>query len=380
MTAYDVAESLLTYLGGSPDGVTHGDIRRAITAALREIPTLHDWTAFVMVGRLFLNAPYSTGTIEYDHTGGTYERQMTLTDGTWPTWIERAYIRIGLVAYYVDRRISDTVITLDANINPGADIAAETTYEAIQDSYLLPSDFSVGDRGLPENNWGGMEYMRPDQWLAYQRFSQSTSNSPRCYSFTGDPKNPGRLVFRIFPPPSEATTLDYLYHRKPRAVNVWEQSTGKVTTSSATVTLDGATFKAGHVGSILRVSDSATVLPTSIEGLAPYSEERTIIRLTSTTEAVVDDAFEQTHTSVTYRLSDPVDIEPSAMYNCFYAACIRHLCIARNRKELPDATANWRLALNLAKESDMRDNAVSRVRLGSPYMQRNIDMPLGPQS
>ena len=112
VTAWDLAEKLLSYLGGNPEERANADIRRAIIDAYREMPQLHNWTNYIAVGRIFCNASYSTGTVAYDHTGGSNERQLTLTDGVWPTWTDRGYVRIGLVNHYVDRRISDTVVTL----------------------------------------------------------------------------------------------------------------------------------------------------------------------------------------------------------------------------------------------------------------------------
>lgn len=380
ITAHDLQQRLMSYLGNNPDGATHADVNRCILDAYREMPGLHTWTYLLQIGRLFLNAGYDTGTIEYDHTGGTYERMMTLTDGVWPEWIARGYLRIGTVVSYVDQRISDTVITLDTTHNPGQDLDAETTYSAIQDSYQLPADFTVGDRGLPENNWGEMQYCRPQAWLAQQRFLQ-TSGQVYFYTFTADPKAAGRLAFRVFPPPDEFQTLDFLYRRKCRDLVTWDQTTGRATVSPASNVIDlsdGGTFTAQHVGSVIRLSSTARDQPGPPEGPNPYAVERTILRLVSSTQAQVDDVIDDAYVSVGYRISDPIDIEPTSMYNALYAASIRHLCFARNRKELADATATWRFALDLAKEADMRDGAADSASIGGQWRQRLASMPLGP--
>src|SRR6185436_16715414 len=363
VTAYDLVQRLLSYLGGNPDGPAHADIRRAILDAYREMPGLHAWTYFVQVGRIFVQTLYSTGTVEYDHTGGTYERMLTLTDGVWPTWAARGAVRINNITSYVDQRVSDTVLTLDSSQNPGADVDAETAYELVQDSYQLPIDFTVGDRGLPENCWGGMDYVRPADWLASTRYHAS-SGTPRIYTFTADPKAAGRLALRMAPAPPAFGTVDFIYRRRCRDIRVWEKTTGKasVTSGSSTITLSqGGTFTPNHVGSVIRLSDGATNAPTDLDGIYPYVVERTILQRISSTQAMVDDAVDTAYTSVAYRISDPVDVEPTGMYNALYTAALRWLCIGRNRKELSDATANWRFALELAKEADNRDESVRSV-------------------
>lgn len=361
VTAYDMVQRLLSYLGGNAEGPAHADLRRAILDAYRELPGLHAWTYFVQIGRLFLQPAYSTGTITYDHSGATYERQLTLASGTWPEWTARGAIQINGVTSFVDQRVSDTVLTLDATQNPGADVEAGTPYELVQDSYQLPIDFTVGDRGLPENCWGvGMNYVRPAEWLAARRYFARTGTS-FSYTFTADPKAAGRLALRLDPAPLSATTLDFIYRRRCRDIRIWEQTKGRasVTGGGNVITLtQGGLFAAAHVGSVIRLSDGAVNPPTDLDGLYPYVVERTILQRISSTQAMVDDAVDTAYSSVAYRISDPIDVEPTGMFNALYTAAIRWLCVARNRKELADATSNWRFSLDLAKESDARDGAI----------------------
>lgn len=373
VTAYDLVQRMISYLGGNPDGPAHADIRRAILDAYREMPGLHAWTYFVQIGRLFMQQPYSTGTITYDHTGGTYERQLTLVDGVWPDWAARGAIRINSVTSFVDQRVSDTVLTLDHSQNPGADVAAGTAYEIMQDSYQLPIDFTVGDRGLPENCWGvGMQYVRPAEWLAVRRYWARTGTSWN-YTFTADPKAAGRLALRLDPAPQTNSTLDFIYRRRCRDIRIWEQTKGRasVVGGGNVITLtQGGLFAAAHVGSVIRLSDGAVKPPTDLDGTDPYVVERTILQRISSTQAMVDDAVDTAYTSVAYRISDPIDVEPTGMYNALYCGALRWLCIGRNRTELDKATANWRFALDLAKEADYRDGAVEVAGRSSGFGYR----------
>lgn len=360
VTAYDLVNRLLSYLGGNPDAPAHADLRRAILDAYREMPGLHAWTYFVQIGRVFLNPAYSTGTVAFDLTGGANERQLTLAGGTWPTWAARGAVRINGITSFVDQRISDTILTLDATQNPGADVSSGTAYELVQDSYQLPIDFTVGDRGLPENCWGGMDYVRPAEWFSATRYYGSTG-TPRMYTFTSDPKAAGRLVVRIYPAAPAFGTLDFVYRRRCRDIKIWEQTKGRATVvaDSNTITLSqGGIIAPAHVGSVIRLSDGAVNPPTDLDGIYPYVVERTIIQRVSSTEAVVDDAIDTDYAAVAYRISDPIDVEPTAMYNALYTSAIRWLCIGRNRKELGDATTNWRFSLDLSKEADSRDGSL----------------------
>lgn len=376
VTAYDLVNRLLSYLGGTPDGPAHADLRRAILDAYREMPGLHAWTYFVQVGRVFLNPAYSTGTVTYDHAGGTYDKQLTLAGGTWPTWAARGAVLINGIMSFVDQRVSATVLTLDPSQNPGADVEAGTPYELVQDSYQLPIDFTVGDRGLPENCWGvGLSYVTPAQWLAVRRYFHQTGTAWH-YTFTSDPKAAGRLALRINPAPLIASTLDYIYRRRSRDIRIWEQTKGRasVTGGGNVVTLtQGGLFAAAHVGSVIRLSDGAVNPPTDLDGIYPYAVERTILQRISSTQAMVDDAVDTAYTSVAYRISDPVDVEPTAMYNALYTAAIRWLCVGRNRKELAEATSNWRFSLDLAKESDARDGSLQAPGGGMGYGYRPLE-------
>ena len=102
---------------------------------------VHDWSFLYTQDSISIEAPYSTGTIAFDYTGGTHELQVTLSGGTWPAWAIEGEIEISGVDYGVATRISDTVILLDSNNNPGEDVAASTSYSLHKDDYNLPDDF-----------------------------------------------------------------------------------------------------------------------------------------------------------------------------------------------------------------------------------------------
>lgn len=105
----------------------------------------HRWSFLHPITTLTTQAPYSTGTIVYDHTGGSNEREITLTNGTWPLWAADGSITISATTYAVLTRTSDSVILLADGDNPGADVASGTSFE------LGRQDMDLAD------NFGGVE-------------------------------------------------------------------------------------------------------------------------------------------------------------------------------------------------------------------------------
>ena len=116
--------------------------RGAIREAYQNVGMAREWTYLITQGRIDVVASYETGTITYDLTGGTYEYELTLATGTWPSWAR--YGRLEIDGYdnifKVAERKSDTVVTLEPNFEPGEDVAAGTTYELFRSVYTLPSD------------------------------------------------------------------------------------------------------------------------------------------------------------------------------------------------------------------------------------------------
>jgi hypothetical protein len=81
---------------------------------------------------------YSTGTIAYDHTGGTFERMVTLTGGSFPTLLAtNGAIQIAGTWYTIAAWVNGTTLQLNsgAGNNPGADVAGGTSYVANADPY-----------------------------------------------------------------------------------------------------------------------------------------------------------------------------------------------------------------------------------------------------
>lgn len=380
-TAYDVLQRLTDYAGSSGGAEIAREASRALLAGYREFATAHHWSYFYQHGRLNTNAQYTTGTVAYLQSSGTYPYQLTLTGGTWPSWAASGSLRIGTVTYDVATRVSDTVLTLDSVLTPATDLDAGTSYTLYQDTYTMPADFVAADQGFADISWGGMDYVHPSKWLQVTRYYYSASNTPRFYTFTGDPRNPGRICLRLFPFPDSSRTVDFVYQRRPRVINIISYTTGTATVASgttpSTVTGTSTVWTANMAGSILRLSADQANLPTGLEGATPYADERTIGVFTSATEVTVDVPLAADYTAVKYRISDPIDVEDGAMLNAFVRCCEKHLATQRTMKNLPLAEKAYLTALVQAREADSRSFATRVAGMGGPLRQRMATMPRG---
>lgn len=376
-TVTDMTSHLRDYLGTNVNNEAQRVLIRAIQAALRELANVRPWVYLTKRHRIFTNAPYSTGTVAFDYTGGSVERELTLTSGTWPTWAGNGTIAISNVTYDVFRRVSSSIVQLDSVISSAADISS-TSYTLYQDTYTMPADFVASDRAYAETSWGGMEYVQPNQWLQVTRYYRSSSDTPRYYTFMGSPRDSGRFCMRVFPYPDSAATIDVIYHRRPRQIYREKYETGTVTSSagSTTVTGSGTSWDSSMEGSVIRLSSSTSTLPTDLAGSSPYVVERTVKLVSSATSLTVEESIDTTYTGVKYQISDPIDIDDGAMLEAFYRCCEKHVAIMRRLKDADEVGRRYVEALIRAEEADSRSFAGRVAGAGYLGRQRLANMPI----
>jgi hypothetical protein len=388
-TFQDAIHLLLDYLGTNLSAEAPRDARRAAQNGLRELATAHRWSYFYKQGRIVTVAPQTTGTIAYTHTGATYERQLTLSGATWPSWAKYGALRIGDVTYEVEDRKSSTVLTLTDLTNPGADVAAGTKYTMFRDTYTLPVDFTAADEFRTSTGYYA-EYVHPHNWLASRTYPNS-SGYPWLYTITGDPAILNRLAARLYPYPDQVYTIDFVYQRQARPLRIDESKDGTVATTngSTTVTGTGTSWNSTMEGAVIRVNAIAANTATGPVESGPYGfdrstyyvHERRVVKVNGATSLDVDNALSETLSTAKYVISDPVDVEEGAMLNAFFRACERQVAMIRHTKDKPDAQALYAEALTLAKEADSRSFArrVATGGVGTWGSRRALEIqrPLG---
>ncbi len=355
LTYADFLDHVLAYAGTDAGVSASTRHRAAVQAAFKCFPGKHDWSYLWSVGRVLTSAPYSTGTVAYDHTGGAFERMLTLTTGTWPTWAASGFVVIDDVPYAVEARKSGTVLTLTENMNPGADVAALTTYEIRRDQYALPADFVACDEVVVNEVGSVLAWTHPRDWSSQRRVNTGPGQ-PQTFSLIGAANSPGQMRMTLYPAPDAEYAIDFLYRRQPRALRYADVNAGFATGSldGMTITGSGTTFLAAHVGSVIRLGSDNQEAPTGPRGNNPAVYEGTITGYTSATSLTVDAAMPQAFDAVKYTISDPADIEEIGMSEYLLRECEFQFRLLSRMKPTPEETPAYDRAYTMALEADNR--------------------------
>lgn len=335
---------------------------RAVLEAYTELPARRRWRYYWRPFTIPTVAQYNTGTIEYVYTGGAYERQVTLTSGTWPAAADTYALIISGARYGIEARKSSTVLTLRETDCPVSDLASGSSYYLVKDTYPLPAsvrnidylyDVAAPGRMLPQ--------VQPDSILRERRLVR-TSAVPLMYSVYRDEHYASGLALHFAPSCTSARTYQAYSQMLPQELTVLEETNGTVTVSSGGTTVTGTStnFTSNMVGAVLRFSSSGSVkIPTGLMGetdknrLEPYAMQRVIRSVTSTTELELEQAADAAYTGSGYRISSRIDIEPGAMRNAFLRACEAFFS-PQDRKGQEQRLAAYERALAHAMYADQR--------------------------
>ena len=360
-TYQDAVEHLLDIFDLDATDRNYRQCRRAVDETYRELPQRARWSYFDRRYTLETDAPYSTGTITFDLTGGTYERQLTLTGGTWPSWARFGRIQMTDAIYDVQERVSDTVLILSSRTSPDADFT-DQTYSINRIEYNLPADCRRVLRVYSQER----RYMIPIATIDQIRDSnlvESTTSTPWKVGINGSSTIYGRQAIVFNPCPSDERHFDVWYEIAPRPLTIMRESMGTITVSSgsATVTGTGTEFTSAMEGSLLRISSSATKEPTSPLGnrsdngaFNPAAHEARILRVSSSTSLLLETSVSSTYTDVKYVVSDPIEVEQTSMWTAFLRGAEYALSRMTNEKRLQERASDYVQAIRFAMEDDQR--------------------------
>jgi len=313
-TWYDTVVEILTSVGGSTATDRHLFLaKRAVIDALADMHAKYPWRHFTSLYDLATVASYATGTIAYDHTGGSSERLVTLTSGTWPSWAQYGVLLIDAKPYQVFRRLSDTTLQLEEGSNPGADVASGTSYTLFRECFTLPADFGAL---LQLDRLGTFDPMCVSpEYYGNAKVSQEFYGQPRMFMLQADRHLPGRMGFWFYPAPNAVENFRALYRRRPSVLTIYDtQAEGSVTAGERTVTVSGVTLTQAMVGGVLRFGTS-TQYPEPVGASEnQFAEEMLIQAVTSSTTAIIaENAVNSFSAGTKIRISGRIDVAPGAM-------------------------------------------------------------------
>lgn len=368
-TAQDEFERLLTTQELTAVGRQRLLARTAILNVLRDLPNQSRWSYYNRRYTLRTVAADTSATCEYDHTGGSSERLLTLTNATLPTDGTGEYYRVVIdsVHYDIQRVLTSTTAVLEQNNNPGADIAASTACTVYRAYYPFPIGFRKLCHVWDVEQEREMIVVGDDEQHA-QSISVFADPSVSEYVSIGSRGEALSALALIFiPPPSEARTYDIMYEAAPQPISTWLYDDGKVSTSTVTATLsDGGATKSNMVGSVIRFSRNIAHAPTPLVGGLdgvdnPFHSQRIILAVDSST-ALTMNASVDTLTSVRYTISDPIDIENGAMLLAFQKMCDSEYAklLRIDPKERAFLDSDAQVHLRRAQENDQRSTYARR--------------------
>ena len=362
-TFADAVEYLIDSANATRTAEERRRARRCVLDCYREFPQRDDWLYFKRKGTVRTQANQTDGTISYDHTGGAYERLVTLSGATVPTDGEWFTLRIGLVEYEVERVIDTTRFTLTEFSNPGSDLSAGTSYILYRTIYPVPIDWRKGSSPVGIADYLTPTFVTPEVLMETKRLNMAAQGWQRWYTIRGGGQQYSGFVFDFHPPPNTQHDWQYYYQADPRPIGLIgagvEYTTGTVSVSGTTVTGSGTTWSSRMIGSLIRFSASATA-PTGSAGVYgsdnPYAEQRVISDVSTTTSLTIDAALTGTYSSVGYSIGDPLDLDYHVMLEAFLAMCAWKFAIMEKYdSEISDVKeADYLRAFKRARASDSR--------------------------
>lgn len=323
MTYQDAVERLSIASGSRGTGTELNAMRMSIQDALRELPGKHDWAYYKRAIQV-TTVPNEAGKIgEYDHTGGAHERQLTLTTGTWNANAAEGQVIMVDNLFRVEKRISDTVVQLSVDSNPGRDLSSRGV-NWVQTAYSLGQRIRRLLYLAEAENDVPLDYVSQAELMQHLRNTPQPS-TPILYNIHNSGGYLATMELEFAPPPLDARGYIIAIEAQPRPIRTHKDHF-TVTTSGATVTSTDNAFKSYHLGAVIRLSSSAEK-PTGSGGdgadYNPFVEQRIITSVNSVTEVTVSGAFDRNWTGVAAVVTDPLDLDPTSLWDYFFALCRR---------------------------------------------------------
>lgn len=370
-TLADMVEWLLDVSGANGTAEERRKARRVVIDAYREFPQRDEWTYFKRPFNFTTEPSQSDGTIAFDLTGGTHERQVTLSGATWPENARFGDLIIDKAHYPIEDRKSDTVVTLPEGNAPTADIAAGASYTYYRSKYPAPIDYRKGSELICFDDSGRtLEYLAPADLQAFKAALPGPQSWQFKYTIRPSAEFYSGLAFEVSPPPSGEKTYSGTYCADPRPIGTFgtgvEYSTGTVSVSGTEVTGTSTVWSTRMIGCLMRFTTSTTLVPTGLGGSRPtssgtatdnpYLEQRVVNDVPGATAITLDQSMTGAYSGVKYSIGDPLDLDYHCMLDALKALCEWRwvTAIKSDRVTIRDREDAWRREFARARGADDR--------------------------
>lgn len=342
-TYHDMVQRLTLRNGttGSSD-LELSRLKVAVDGAYRFLPTIHNWRFYNRRMVIQTEAPVTIDLISYDHTGGSYERQVTITgSSTWPANAVYGEVVIGGITYQVERRVSNTVITLRAEANPGADTTSSSVVW-VRSTYPFPTTVRQVQQVWRSSQVYRLKYSSPVEYPR-QRKMFAQHGTPIYYTVMPSQDRLGSMDFVFIPPPGVVESYEIQVDAIPSPLRNYEVSGIDGDITSGTYLFEAPTgtgFKSSLVGSLFRISPSSSLpvgLHLTIDGRDEFVWQSVVRRVVDEHTLELVEAAPETMTGRGWSISDVIDINPSTMLDYFESLCFEWFTRNNDHEQLPNA-------------------------------------------
>lgn len=309
VTLHDMVHAMTIRCGGQSTDMGDFRIVKAIQSAIMSLHSKHPWRYYRRQVR-FNTSAQQVVQITYDHTGGTNERQATLSSGTWPTDATYGELLIGEKTYRIEERVSDTVVTLESDFSLSEDYSGGATWQ--RRSYQLPREMTKVfyvqnmETQLPLFEVSADEYSS-DMYTPY------TSGYAQNFTWQNTGGRFGASEITIWPAPTASQIIEVsasVVPHKP-TINIIDGDDLSGTSGSKEVGFDATTFDSSVIGSVIRISKTGNA-PKGFSS-DEHAFEAFIVGLDGESTLLISEPLTESFTDSGFAISSPIDIETSVM-------------------------------------------------------------------
>ncbi len=329
---------------------------RAIQDAIRSLPSKNDWAYFKRQTRLTTSTAINP-TVTYDHTGGAYEKMLTITsDHTWPADASLGEIVVEQRTYRIKERISTTVVTLEDDFSLQEDFTGDVWWQRA--NYQFTRDITR-IHSIRNLTVGRELAFLPSQSFIDQSWNSYGRGSVSYFTWQNSGSRFGSSEICLWPTPNAKEIIEVTATVNPQVPKTFLESGTEAVLSvgSRSLTVADATFTKKLIGSVVRLSRNSA--PPINNEMDNWDFQAFITNVPNATTLTLSEALGDETIGGGYAISSGADIEAATMLEYIEDEAYAQYCKNHDHKSYPTAT---QVAMRSLKFAIARSN--SRISLG----------------